>query len=104
MNSCLLLDDVDCEYEEIEDNEPQEQNGNEISLFINEVRPIILKCIKNYFLDKELGLILNDENNISGLFLKNKKIWLEDEDKLQEQFLIENKEFEDIIRNYLNLN
>ncbi len=58
MNSCLLLDDVDCEYEEIEDNEAQEQKGNEISLFINEVRPIILKCIKNYFLDK---IMHNDE-------------------------------------------
>ena len=52
MNSCLL-DDVDCEYEESEENEAQD-NSNEISLFISEVKPIILKCIKNYFLDKTM--------------------------------------------------
>jgi len=66
MNSCLLLDDIDCEYEEIEDNESQEQNNNEISLFINEVKPIILKCIKNYFLDK----VMHDDQEIKDSLLE----------------------------------
>lgn len=77
----------------------------DIDIMVNKTYEKIFDVIKyndkNYFLDKELGLILNGENNISGLYSKNKNIWLDEENKLQEQIQIENKEFENIIKNYL---
>ena len=83
----------------------KKSSQEDIDTMVNKTHEKIYDVIKynnkNYFLDKELGLILNEENNISGLFSKNKNIWFEEENILQEQLLIENKEFEDIIKNYL---
>lgn len=45
MNSCLVDDFVD----DYEDNEIVE---SEIGVFINELKPVIIKCVKNYFSNK----------------------------------------------------
>ena len=55
---------------------------------------------KNYFLDKNIGLIWNEETDLSGIINKNKYIWFDNENIFHEQALLENIEFKDIVNKF----
>jgi hypothetical protein len=84
----------------------KKSSQEDIDLMVNKTYERIFDVIKlnnkNYFLDKNLGLIWNENTDISGIINKNKYIWFENEDLFHEQALLENNEFLNIINKIIN--
>ncbi len=84
----------------------KKSSQEDIDNMVNKTNEKIFDVIRHdnnmYFCDKNQGLIWNLETEVCGIITKNRNIWFEEEAKLEKQYLMDNKEFKQIINNYIN--